>query len=145
MRLLAKVLPLHHPADMSQLQLDIAVIGAGIAGLCTAIGLAQQGHKVTILESAHELAPVGIGLHIPPNATLALQHLGLLQKLEKDALQPTSFIFRRWQNSDTIVKFPASQNRADSPPLVVPRYRHTRANRKQILEHEKISLSAQLV
>jgi len=98
-------------------QFDIVVVGAGIAGLCASIGLAQQGHKVTVLESAHELAPIGIGIHIPPNATLALKHLGLLERLEKDAFYPTSFVFRRWEDSAAIAKFPASKpNQEDALP-----------------------------
>ena len=32
---------------------DIAVIGAGIGGLCTAARLAKAGHKVTIFEASH--------------------------------------------------------------------------------------------
>jgi len=29
---------------------QIAIVGAGICGLCTALGLAKQGHKVTVYE-----------------------------------------------------------------------------------------------
>ena len=32
---------------------DIAVIGAGIGGLCTAARLAKAGHKVTIFEASN--------------------------------------------------------------------------------------------
>ena len=91
----------------TQTPFKITVVGAGIAGLCASIGLAQQGHDVTILESAQELTPIGIGLHIPPNATLVLKHFGLLEKLAKDAIQPTSFVFRRWTDSSVLAKFPA--------------------------------------
>ncbi|MCJ1251681.1 hypothetical protein MMC30_008916 [Trapelia coarctata] len=96
-------------ASITRPQFNIIIVGAGIAGLCAGIGLAQQGHNVTIVESAHELAPIGIGIHIPPNATLALNHFGLLDKLEKDAFYPTSFFFRRWEDSSTIAEFPASK------------------------------------
>ena len=107
-------------ASTPQTQFSIIIVGAGIAGLCASIGLAQQGHNVVILESAHELAPVGIGIHIPPNATLALKHFGLLEKLEKDAFYPTTFVFRRWEDSSTIAKFPASTTGSyNALPLVV--------------------------
>ncbi len=98
---------------------NIVIVGAGIAGLCASIGLAQQGHNVTILDSAHELTPIGVGLHIPPNATLALKHFGLLEKLAKDAFHPTAFTFRRWADGSVLAKFPAASQAADgSPPYV---------------------------
>lgn len=81
---------------------DIVVCGAGIAGLCAGIGLARQNHNVTILESAHELTPVGIGIHLPPNATLVLKHFDLLGRLSKDAMLPATFTFLRWDDNKVI-------------------------------------------
>ncbi|PNH47537.1 hypothetical protein VD0004_g743 [Verticillium dahliae] len=72
----------------------IIIVGAGIAGLCAAIGLAQQGHDVTIPESAKELTPIGVGIHIPPNAALVLKHFGILERMTDDAIHPTKFVFR---------------------------------------------------
>lgn len=40
------------------LKLDIAIVGAGIAGLSAAIPLAQKGHCVTVYESTPELSEV---------------------------------------------------------------------------------------
>ena len=34
---------------LSQSRIDVAVIGAGIIGVCTALELAERGMKVTIL------------------------------------------------------------------------------------------------
>jgi 2-polyprenyl-6-methoxyphenol hydroxylase-like FAD-dependent oxidoreductase len=45
----------------------IAIIGAGTAGLATAIVLARQGIQITIFESVSELAPVGAGLLLHPS------------------------------------------------------------------------------
>lgn len=55
----------------------IAVVGAGIGGLATAIGLQRVGAEVVVFERATELAPVGSGLSVFPNGIAALDSLGL--------------------------------------------------------------------
>lgn len=92
--------------------LNITVCGAGIAGLCAGIGLAQQGHDVTILESAHELHAVGIGIHLPPNATLVLKHLGLMDRLSPEAMYPSTFTLRRWADSGIIASTAETENKS---------------------------------
>ncbi|MFC0198337.1 FAD-dependent monooxygenase, partial [Microbacterium arthrosphaerae] len=53
-----------------------AIIGAGIGGLCTAIGLARAGADVTVFERAEVLKPRGSGLSIFGNGLAALDALG---------------------------------------------------------------------
>ncbi|MCL2668675.1 MAG: FAD-dependent monooxygenase [Micrococcales bacterium] len=55
----------------------VAVVGAGVGGLCAALGLAADGHEVTVLERASGLEAVGAGLVLAPNAVLALARLGV--------------------------------------------------------------------
>ncbi|TGD90620.1 FAD-dependent oxidoreductase [Mycolicibacterium sp. CH28] len=55
---------------------QIAVVGAGIAGLATAVALSGGGHCVTVLEE-HTDTSSGAGISIWPNALAALDHLGL--------------------------------------------------------------------
>ncbi|WNV76829.1 FAD-dependent oxidoreductase [Geodermatophilus sp. DSM 44513] len=52
------------------------VVGAGIAGLAAAISLARTGWQVTVLERSPELAEVGAGLAMTPNAVAAFRGLG---------------------------------------------------------------------
>ena len=49
--------------------LNVVICGAGLAGLCTAVGLRRKGHEVLILESHKELSEVGSGIQVPTNAT----------------------------------------------------------------------------
>ena len=57
----------------------IAIIGAGTAGLATALVLARQGIQITIFESVSELAPVGAGLLLQPAGLAVFAHLGVLE------------------------------------------------------------------
>ena len=66
----------------------IAIIGAGIAGLTTALSLAQKGFLVDIFEQADVLSDVGAGLQLSPNATRILRKLGILLDLEKVWSEP---------------------------------------------------------
>jgi len=56
---------------------DIAVLGAGVAGLALARALALRGAKVTVYERAPEITEVGAGLQITPNGARVLTALGL--------------------------------------------------------------------
>ena len=57
--------------------LNIAIIGAGIGGPCAAIGLAQNGHTVTLYERATSTAGVGFAFRITPNSDRCLKFLGI--------------------------------------------------------------------
>jgi len=54
----------------------IIVIGAGIAGLATAVALQRGGHDVTVIEQRTDTSP-GAGISIWPNALAALDHIGI--------------------------------------------------------------------
>lgn len=58
--------------------LPIAIVGAGTAGLATAIFLAHQGYAVRLLERVEQLQPVGAGILLQPSGLAVLQRLGLL-------------------------------------------------------------------
>ncbi len=61
----------------------VVVVGGGIGGLAAAVALHGVGWDVTVLERAPELAEVGAGVSLWPNAVRALQsiHPGLAQLL----------------------------------------------------------------
>ncbi len=53
------------------------VVGAGIGGLCTAIGLRDAGWRVTVLERWPSVVRVGTGIAFWPDTEAALRRLGL--------------------------------------------------------------------
>lgn len=93
-------------------KLTTIVCGAGIAGLCAGIALSKVGHKVIILERAHELSPTGAGIHLPPNATLLLKEWGILDKLASQAVAPAGFVFRRYADSSVLAMSGSSKPKA---------------------------------
>ena len=57
--------------------LSATVVGAGIAGLAAAAGLAQRGWDVTVAERAPATRADGAGLTLWPNAMAALDAIGI--------------------------------------------------------------------
>ncbi|MET9721505.1 FAD-dependent monooxygenase [Streptomyces zaomyceticus] len=66
----------------------IVIAGGGIAGLTAALALHAAGfERVTVVEAAPAIRPVGAGLNLMPNAVRELDSLGLLDALEAGALR----------------------------------------------------------
>lgn len=63
----------------------IAIIGAGVAGLATAIFLAERGVKVTLLEDISDPTPIGAGLLLQPSGQAVLRQLNLLDTIREQA------------------------------------------------------------
>lgn len=64
-----------------QAKLDIAIVGAGPAGLAAALLLHGAGHRVTIFERFEKPAPVGSGLILQPTGLTVLHRLGLFDDI----------------------------------------------------------------
>ncbi|MDN3719703.1 FAD-dependent oxidoreductase [Roseibium salinum] len=47
-------------------QHPIVIAGAGIGGLAAALALAQQGHRIVLMDRARQLSEVGAGLQLSP-------------------------------------------------------------------------------
>ncbi|MEO1240482.1 MAG: NAD(P)/FAD-dependent oxidoreductase [Pseudomonadota bacterium] len=63
--------------------MDIAIAGAGIAGLTAAILLRRQDHKVVLFDQLEASSPVGSGLMLQPTGQAVLKALGLLGDIER--------------------------------------------------------------
>ena len=55
----------------------VIIIGAGIAGMAAAIGLRRLKIETSVIEQATELADMGSGISLWPNASKALASLGI--------------------------------------------------------------------
>lgn len=61
---------------------SVAIVGAGIAGLVSALAFARKGIASTVIERAATLQEVGAGLQLSPNATYVLGCLGVTERLK---------------------------------------------------------------
>lgn len=69
------------------------IVGAGIAGLTTAIALQQKGIAVEIFEAAPQIQPVGAGLALAANAMQAFYKLGIADTIIAKGRKLPSFSF----------------------------------------------------
>ena len=59
---------------------DVVIMGAGIAGLATAVALKRVGVRALVLEKSEGLRATGAALTLQPNAWHALDALGVAHK-----------------------------------------------------------------
>jgi 3-hydroxybenzoate 6-monooxygenase len=64
------------------------VAGGGIGGLVAAYALAQDGHRVTVLEQSAAFGEVGAGIQLGPNTFRMFDYLGLTDAISKVAYFP---------------------------------------------------------
>lgn len=73
--------------------LDIAIIGAGPAGLAAALRLHQRGLRPRIYESVAELKPLGVGIDVKVYGSQELDELGLLEEFRAISVDAQESIF----------------------------------------------------
>ena len=89
--------------------MHVIIVGAGIAGLTTAIALKHHGVDVTVVEKAPALGEVGAGIQLSANGVQILRRLGLGDVLADTAVYPET-----WQNLDletgeVLLEFPLGE------------------------------------
>jgi salicylate hydroxylase len=62
-------------------KLDIAVSGAGPAGLAAALALSRAGHSISIFDQFDEPQPIGSGLILQPTGLAVLDWLGVGERM----------------------------------------------------------------
>jgi salicylate hydroxylase len=101
--------------------LHIAIVGAGIAGLSSALALLKSGYQVQIFEKKNELAELGAGLQLSANATHILNEWGILETIKKNAFKPNGIRFSHWLTGKTIADFPLNHRTQETPYLHIHR------------------------
>lgn len=86
---------------------SVTIVGAGIAGLTTALALARKGIASHVLEQAPALAEVGAGLQLSPNASRILADLGLLDALRARWTEPDNILLSSGLSLAPLASVPA--------------------------------------
>ncbi|KAJ9660811.1 hypothetical protein H2198_002350 [Neophaeococcomyces mojaviensis] len=125
----------------SQSPLNIIIVGAGLAGLAAAVGCALAGHKVVVLEGARELAEVGAGLQITPNASKILLRWGL--PMEEAWAEPSFCTVHRYSDGKILAheeKFAENNRRKYNAPFVDMH----RVDAQKMLYHKAVELGVEV-
>lgn len=102
----------------------LTIVGAGIAGLTTALCLHKRGIVSRIIEKRPSLADEGAGIQITPNAFHVLTQLGLGETFKQRAHTTQAVTLRNSRSHREIVQMPLGEafaKRHDAPYLVVHR------------------------
>jgi salicylate hydroxylase len=91
-------------------KLDIGIVGGGIGGLASAIGLRALGHDVTVYEQTAQYMRVGADINLTPNAVRALDGLGasVAAGVRRTGARPTFRISRDWDTGKETSRLPMS-------------------------------------
>ncbi|MGZ9929268.1 FAD-dependent oxidoreductase [Streptomyces sp. NC-S4] len=98
------------------------VVGAGVGGLATAVGLCRAGWEVTVLERRTALERYGTAFGIHPTAQAALDRLGLGDALRARAVPYRGARIRR-PDGQVLAALPLEriERRAGRPELLISR------------------------
>jgi salicylate hydroxylase len=86
------------------MQMPVSIIGAGMGGLTCALALARSGVPVRVYEQAPELAEVGAGITLSPNAARVLVHIGLREGLDRLGFVPPKQWTQNMQTGEVLVE-----------------------------------------
>lgn len=106
--------------------MKIAIAGAGVGGMATAIALQAQGHEVTIFEQATAFGRIGADVNLTPNAVHAIDGLGagVGIRLRETAARPEFRISRMWDTGEETSRLPmsaAAEAKYGAPQLTIHR------------------------
>ncbi|HRF08394.1 MAG TPA: FAD-dependent monooxygenase [Xanthobacteraceae bacterium] len=97
------------------------IAGAGIGGLAAAIGLAKAGIRSIVFERDATPDTSGAGIQLSPNATRALEALGVLDAVAARSVEPRELIVANALSGATLATMPlgeAMRRKFHSPYLV---------------------------
>ena len=102
----------------------LSIVGAGLGGLAAAVALRAAGIAVDVYEQAAEIAPVGAGIQLTPNACKAIRGLSILDDVQRRSYAPEVGYNRDWDTGAVTNELPmgrAIENAYGAPDLALHR------------------------
>lgn len=134
--------------------LPTLVVGGGIGGLSTALSIARTGRPVHVLERADRFSEIGAGLQFGPNASRALDALGVYDDVLALAVRPSRAVLMNaltGRPHTTLDLGPSFRARYGYPYLVLHRsdlldvlVKHCRSHSLITLETRRSVVSAEI-
>ena len=84
----------------------VAIAGAGIGGLATALALAKKGVASHVFERRQDLIDDGAGIQIGPNGSKVLSHLGVLDQVRARASEPDALSVHDGKSGRVLTRLP---------------------------------------
>lgn len=84
----------------------VLIAGGGIAGLATALALAQRGISSHILEQRDQFSEAGAGIQIGPNGVRVLEALGVAPSLRAHVSLPREIVVHQGATRRMLVRMP---------------------------------------
>ena len=82
----------------------VVIVGGGLGGAAAALALHRRGVEVEIYEKAPELAEIGAGLNVSPNALKALRYLGVEDAAIEVGVQSLEQVIRSFRSGRVIAR-----------------------------------------
>ncbi|KAK4498765.1 hypothetical protein PRZ48_009275 [Zasmidium cellare] len=92
----------YKPPSEAPIRLKVAVVGAGVGGLATAVALRRDGHEVHVSEDAPALNELGAGIQVPPNSLTIMHKWGMEEAIKAKSVEPKHLWWKRWQDGKII-------------------------------------------
>ncbi|MEK6208909.1 MAG: 3-hydroxybenzoate 6-monooxygenase [Pseudomonadota bacterium] len=88
----------------------VVVVGGGIGGLAAALSLARLGIAVSLLEQSTEIAEIGAGLQLAPNAFAALDALGIGEGVRRRSVFTERLVMMDAVDASEVASFPVGED-----------------------------------
>ena len=82
----------------------VAIVGAGIGGLTAAIAMRRRDIEVEVYEQSPQIAEIGAGVSLSPNAIKAFRALGLDRQIAAIGFESDNQLVRAWNTGDILSK-----------------------------------------
>jgi salicylate hydroxylase len=82
----------------------VAIVGGGLGGAAAALALHRRGIEVEIYEKAPEIAEIGAGLNLSPNALKAFRYLGIEDAAIDIGVQSVEQVIRSFRSGRVIAR-----------------------------------------